>query len=380
MRRRRRRRAHAAPPSPAYYSHAKAVAALDDGPPTPWSELKAVNPGRPQAQTTPRPQGVAVPWSGSDKSPAAAATGLSPEGPKDAENLQPWQPNAGTPPERPTIAVPTTPTAAFGSLHGPTAAASLTPGKAALKPRTPGRAMTPKAGVLSEHVGLLSKLFSEYARGAAGGGGTAFADGLGSSATNDSRAVDWAGFQSFADDFGVSPNLVSPEQLLAVFTGAANAAADGEKSRARSRLLPYAAFTLSLRALAAAAFPDLAEAAAAAESEKGGSGAAARKLIAHVGKAFRKRKAKAEHKPAAASPRFAVLSGKAAAAASPRRRSASTASTASAPPELGMKSAAFIRKDSLLTIPLSQPQNGRSARRSGHRCPLRRPHRSLQTP
>ena len=181
--------------------------------------------------------------------------------------------------------------------------------------------MTPKAGVLSEHVGLLSKLFSEYARGAAGGGGNAFADGLGSSATNDSRAVDWAGFQSFADDFGVSPNLVSPEQLLAVFTGAANAAADGEKSRARSRPLPYAAFTLSLRALAAAAFPDLAEAAAAAESEKGGgSGAAARKLIAHVGKAFRKRKAKAEgtRRRAAASPRFAVLSGKAAAAASPR--------------------------------------------------------------
>ena len=90
----------------------------------------------------------------------------------------------------------------------------------------------------------------------------------------------------------------SPEGLRA-----ANAAADGEKSRARSRLLPYAAFTLSLRALAAAAFPDLAEAAAAAESEKGGSGAASRKLIAHVGKMFRKRKAKAEGKkttPAAA--------------------------------------------------------------------------------
>ena len=39
-----------------------------------------------------------------------------------------------------------------------------------------------------------------------------------------------------------------------------------------------------------------------------------------------------ELKPAAASPRFSVLSGKAAAAASPRRRSCSTASTASAPP------------------------------------------------
>ena len=41
------------PPSPAYYSHAKAVAALgDDASPTPWSELRAVNPGRPQAHTT----------------------------------------------------------------------------------------------------------------------------------------------------------------------------------------------------------------------------------------------------------------------------------------------------------------------------------------
>ena len=191
-----------------------------------------------------------------------------------------------------------------------------------------GAKLDKAAGVLSEHVGLLSKLFSEYARGASGGGGNAFADGLGSSATNDSRAVDWAGFQSFADDFGVSPNLVSPEQLLAVFTGAANAAADGEKSRARGCCpMPHSRL---LRALAAAAFPDLAGRRRC--RVRRAAAAAARKLIAHVGKAFRKRKAKTEGKKTTpVGPRF-VLSGKAAAAQSPRRRSASTASTASAPP------------------------------------------------
>ena len=284
----------------------------------------------------PRPR-VAVAWSGSDKSPAAAATGELPTRPaRRRESAAVAAVGAGTPPERPTIAVPTTPSAALArTLHGVDGGGCpRRRARRAHRRRTPGRAMTPKAGrALRARRPPLASSSPSTRRGAA----------RAAAATPSPTAWAPPPPTTRAPSTGRVPvvrrrlwRLAQPRVPRAaprrLHRRRQRRRRRREVARARGCCRTPRSRSRSARSPPPPS-PTLADAAAAAECREGRSGAAARKLIAHVGKAFRKRKVKAEHKPCRREPPSSPCSHHGAAAASRvAAQLGSTASTASAPP------------------------------------------------